>query len=137
MTPFPTLPGRKLACPRGGLLRNDLRDVAVARSGPSRRQHTCRFAPAFTILEKKFVHFGSAQPGRAQLVRACACCDQNSDFEKSLCQDVRHDLEAFRRFYASETQILREHRRNVFRIGTYLSPKMNIRIGEQGTFQWT
>ena len=85
--------------------------------------------PCFYDSRKKFVHFGLAQPGRARLVRAHACRGQNSDFEKILCQNVRHNLEAFWRFYASETPILK-NRRNVFRIGTYLRTKMNIRIRE-------
>ena len=72
--------------------------------------------PCFYDSREKFVHFGSAQLGRARLVRARACRGQNSDFEKILCQNVRRDLEAFRRFYASETPILKKNRRNVFNI---------------------
>ncbi len=45
MTPFPTLPGRKLARSRGGRLRKGLRDVEVARPSPSRHPQTTRFAP--------------------------------------------------------------------------------------------
>ncbi len=54
--------------------------------------------PCFHDSREKIVHFGSAQPGRARLVRTRACRGQNSDFEKNLCQNVRHDLEAFRWF---------------------------------------
>jgi hypothetical protein len=61
--------------------------------------------PCLYDSREKFVHFGLAQPGRARLVQASACRGHNSDFEKILCQNVRHDLEAFRRFYASETPI--------------------------------
>ncbi len=134
--PSPTLPRRKLALPRGRLLHNGLRDVGVARPSSSCRQPPCRYAPLLLRFSEKFVHFGLAQPGRALLVRARACRCQNSDFEKNLCQNVRHDLETFWRFYASETPIFKKNSRNFFRIGTYLQPKMNIRIGEDvGIFQ--
>ncbi len=94
--------------------------------------------PCFYDSREKFVCFGSAQHGRARLVRARACRGQNSDFEKNLCQNVRHDLEAFRRFYGSETPIFEKTVETFFRVGTYLRPKMNIRIGEHvGIFQCT
>ncbi len=41
--------------------------------------------PCFYDSREKFVHFGSAQPGRARLVRALACRGQNCDFKKILC----------------------------------------------------
>ncbi len=40
------------------------------------------------------------------------------NFENILCQNVRHDLEAFRWFYASETPIFKKSHRKMFRIGT-------------------
>jgi hypothetical protein len=70
--------------------------------------------PCFYDSREKFVHFASATPGRARLVRARACRGQNSDFEKILCQNIRHDLEAFRWFYASETPIFKKT------VGTFL-----------------
>ncbi len=109
ITPFPTLPRKKPALLRGRRLHNGLRDVRMARPSSSHRQPPpAGSLPCFYDSREKFVHFGSAQPGRARLVRARACRGQNSDFEKILCQNVRHNLEAFRRFFASETPIFKE-----------------------------
>jgi hypothetical protein len=63
--------------------------------------------PCVYNSREKLVRFGSTQPGRALLVRARACCGQIFNFEKKLCQNVRHILEAFLRFYASKTLILK------------------------------
>ncbi len=68
MTPFPTLPGRKLARPRGGRLRSVLRDVEVARPSQSRRPQTIRFAPPLFQTSRKIRWF-LARPSRAH-----ACC---------------------------------------------------------------
>ncbi len=105
--PFHTLPRRKLALPRGRRLHIGLRDVGMARPSSSPRQPRAGSLPCFYDSREKFVNFGSAQPCRARLVRARACRCQNFDFEKILCRNVRHDLEAFRRFYASETPIFK------------------------------
>jgi hypothetical protein len=107
---------------QGRRLHNGLRDVRMARPSSSHRQPPCRFAPLLSSLlfSRKIRPFWL---GQARLVRARACRGQNSDFEKIMCRNVRPDLEAFRRFYASETPIFKKNRRNVFRIGTYLRPK--------------
>jgi hypothetical protein len=111
MTPFPTLPSRKLSLPRGRRLHNGLQDVRMARPSSSHRQPPCKLAPLLLRFSRKIRPFwlGPAPQSTAgrSLVRARAYRGQNSDFEKNLCQnhDVRHDLEAFRRLYASETPI--------------------------------
>ncbi len=133
LSPSPTLrlPCRKLALPRGRRLHNGLWDVGVERPSSSCWQHihTAGLLPCIFYSRETFVRFGLAQHGRAQLVRGRACCCQKSDFEKILCQNVRHDVEAFLQFYAPETPILK-NLRNGFRIGAYLRPKMNIQIRE-------
>jgi hypothetical protein len=104
MTPFPTLPGRKLAFPRGGRLRNGLRNVGVARPSSSRRQHTCRFAPLLLRFSRN-----SSVLARPSLAEHSwsepAPVAVKILISRKICQNVRHDLEAFRRFYASETPI--------------------------------
>jgi hypothetical protein len=65
MTPFPTLPGRELACPSGGLgrlriaqVRNSLQDVEVASPSTSRRPQTTRFASQLFQFSRKIEWFG-------------------------------------------------------------------------------
>jgi hypothetical protein len=53
LNPSPTLPRRKLALPRGGLLHSDQRDDEVARPSSSRRQHTSRFPPLLLQFSRK------------------------------------------------------------------------------------
>jgi hypothetical protein len=99
---------RKLALPRA--------DGFATVYGTSRWQNLAHLAgstpagshPSFYDSREKFVCFGSAQPGRALLVLARACHGQSSNFEENLCQNVRHILEAFQRFYASETPIFKK-----------------------------
>ncbi len=87
--PLPTLPGRKLACPRGGRLRNGLRDVEVARPSPSHRQQTTRFSPPLFQSSRKIrLFFGAAWPCSRLLGRACmtkaliSCAKMNLRFFK-------------------------------------------------------
>ncbi len=105
MTPSPTLPRRKRLFPGA-----DGFTTVYGTSGWQGLAHlpgspAAGSLPCFYNSREKFVHFGSTQPCRAQLVRARAYRGQNSDFEKKLRHNVWHVLEAFLRFYASETLI--------------------------------
>jgi hypothetical protein len=118
MTPFSTLPGRKMACPRGRRLRSGLRDVEVARPSSSRRQKTIRLAPPLFQFSRKIRWvFGSTQPGsrplgRARMVKAL--------ISRKICvQNVRRVFQDFRGVYASEPPIQKKLK-NVVSVGTFL-----------------
>ncbi len=105
MTPFPTLPGRKLACPRGGRLRNGLQTSEWQGLAHLAGSTPAGSLPSFYDSREKFVHFGLAQPGRARLFRARACRGQNSDFKKKIvskCQAQSRGLPAVLRLRNSD-----------------------------------
>ncbi len=139
MTPFPTRPRRKRALPRGRRHHNSLRDVRMARPSSSHRQHPCRFAPLLLRFSRKIRPFwlGPARQSTAgpspRLSRSKFWFRENF---VSKCQALYQGLPAVLRLRNSD---FKKNRRNVFRIGTYLRPKMNIRIGEhvRMIFQWT
>jgi hypothetical protein len=92
MTPFPTLPGRKLARPRGRRLRSGLLDVEVARPSPSRRLQSGSLHRSFESPEK-FDGFwrypaGLTPAGPRQN-------GQSTNFQKILCQNDRRYFKAF------------------------------------------
>ncbi len=108
LNPSPTLPRRKLALPRGRRLQNGLRDVGVARPSPSRRQHTCRFAPLLLRFSRTICPFwlGPAWQSTAgpspRLSRSRFWLRENF---VSKCQARSRGL---RQFYASETPIFKK-----------------------------
>ncbi len=132
ITPSPTLPGRQVPLPRGRRLHNCLRDVGMARPSSSPRQPLCRFAPCFYDSREKFVDFGSAEHGCSEPAPVAVKILISRKFV-SKCQARFRRLPAVLRLRNSD---FKKNRRNVFSLGTYLRPKMSIRIGEDiGIFQ--
>ncbi len=126
MTPFPTLPAGNCQwlvpvadCFATVYGTSDWQGLAHHAGSPPAGS-----LPCFYDSREKFVHFGSAQPGRARLVRARACHGQKSDFEK-FCVKMSGIISSLPAVLRHRNSDFLKNRRNVFRIGTYLRPKMN------------
>ncbi len=131
MTPFPTLPRRKLALPWGGQLHSGLRDVEVARPSSSLQQHPSRFAPLLLRFSRKNRPFlalpslaehswSEPAPVAVKILISRKFCDKLS---ATFCSRGPHVVLRLR-----NSDFL--NCRNVFMIGTYLRLKMKLRIRE-------